>query len=411
MTPLDEALREILGSFAALPDHEEVSLAEALGRVLARPLLATVDQPAADTSAMDGWAVRFGSADERWGVAPGESRAGGPPPAPLEPGMALRIFTGAVLPEGADTVVLQEDTARDGDAVHFTDPPQLGRHVRARASDVAVGDRLLDVGQTIHPGAIALLASQGRARVSVVRRPRVAIIPTGDELKAPGEANAPGAIVDSNGPMLEALVREAGALPDRRPAVGDDLEALSVAFRAALAEADLLLTTGGVSVGDHDHVKAALERAGVSLAVWKVAVKPGKPVAFGRDEAGTPVLGLPGNPVSALATFTVFAGPAIRRLLGDPRPSPPRLRARLDAPLRHRPGRTELSRASLRREGSDWVVTPHPNQGSGAVIAIGQSNALVVIPASSTGLDVGASVEVLPLGPLPGEPFDRALDT
>lgn len=411
MTPLDEALAEILGSFGALPDPEEVPLGESLGRVLAREVNASVDQPATDTSAMDGWAVRFGSAEDSWRVAPGESRAGGPSPSPLAPGMALRIFTGAVLPEGADTVVLQEDTERDGDTVRFTDAPRLGRHVRPRASDVAVGDRLLDAGRTLDPGAIALLASQGHSKVSVARRPRVAIIPTGDELKAPGEAVEPGAIVDSNGPMLEALVRQAGAVPDRRPAVGDDLDALTEAFWSALLESDLLLTTGGVSVGDHDHVKAALERAGVTLAVWKVAVKPGKPLAFGRDDSGTPVLGLPGNPVSALATFTVFAAPAIRRLLGDPRPSPTRLRARLDGPIRHRPGRTELSRATLRREGDEWVVTPHRNQGSGALVAIGQSNALVVVPASSTGLEAGAEVEVLPLGSLPGEPYDHPLDT
>lgn len=410
MTPLDEALAEILGSFAALSDHEEVPLAEALGRVLAVGLDARVDQPAADTSAMDGWAVRFGST-EIWRVAPGEARAGGPPVGALGEGMALRIFTGAVLPEGADTVVLQEDTERDGDTLRFSDPPQLGRHVRHRASDVAVGDRLLDAGGTLTPGAIALLASQGHPQVLVTRRPRVAIIPTGDELKAPDEATEPGAIVDSNGPMLEALVRQAGALPDRRPAVGDDPDALARAFAAALADTDLLLTTGGVSVGDHDHVKPALEAAGVSLSVWKVAVKPGKPLAFGRHASGTPVLGLPGNPVSALATFTVFAGPAIRRLLGDPRPAPARVRARLTGPIRHRPGRTELSRATLRREGEEWVVTPHGNQGSGALVAIGQSNALVVVPAESTGLEAGTLVESLPLGALPGEPFDRPLDT
>lgn len=411
MTPLDEALAEILGSFTALPDRERVPLAEALGRVLGADLDALLDQPAADTSAMDGWAIGHGSAEELWRIAEGESRAGGPAPGALARGSALRIFTGAVLPSGADTVVLQEDSERDGDTVRFTESPQRGRHVRQKASDVAVGDRLLDAGRTLTPGAIALIASQGLPRVSVVRRPKVAIIPTGDELAAPGESTGPGAIVDSNGPMLAALVRQAGALPDRRPAVGDDLEALTHAFASALAEADLLLTTGGVSVGDHDHVKAALEGAGVSLSVRKVAVKPGKPLAFGRHGSGTPVLGLPGNPVSALATFTLFAGPAIRRLLGDPQPSPARVRARLAAPIRHRPGRTELSRAWLHREDGEWVATPHRNQGSGAVVALGQSNALVVVPADSTGLAVGAMVETLPLEALRGEPFDRPLDT
>lgn len=412
MKPLDEALAEVLGAFAALPGHEDAPIGEAFGRVLATDIRARIDQPAADTSAMDGWAIRFGTAEgERWRIAPGESRAGGEPPPPLGPGAALRIFTGAVLPQGADTVVLQEDTERDGDHVRFTDPPREGRHVRARASDVAAGDLLLERGITLSPGAVALLASQGMDRIPVSRRPRVAIIPTGDELQAPGATSVPGAIVDSNGPMLEALVRQAGALADRRPAAPDDLEALTAAIAAAITESDLLLTTGGVSVGEHDHVKAAFERAGVSLELWKVAMKPGKPLVFGRHESGTAVLGLPGNPVSALATFTLFAGPAIRRLLGDPRPAPPRLRARLAGSLRHKPGRSELARASLMREGDEWVATPHANQGSGALVAIGQSDALVLIPATSTGLEAGTEVIALPLGPLPGEPHDRPLDT
>jgi len=408
---LDEALAEVLGSFTALPGHQEVPLAEAAGRVLALDLRARVDQPVADTSAMDGWAIRFGSADGRWRVAPGESKAGGALPAPLGAGEALRIFTGALLPEGADTVVLQEDTEREAGHVRFTDPPREGQHVRRRASDVASGEGLLPRGSTLTPGAIALFASQGLARVPVMARPRVAIVPTGDELRAPGESDTPGAIVDSNGPMLEALVQGAGGLPDRRPAAPDDLDALTDAFADAIADSDLLLTTGGVSVGEHDHVKAAFERAGVSLSLWKVAMKPGKPLAFGRHPSGTGVLGLPGNPVSALATFTLFAAPAIRRLLGDPRPGPARLRAELGAALRHKPGRTELARASLRREGDRWVATPHPNQGSGALVAIGQSDALVVIPAASGGLETGAVVETLPLGPLPGEPYDRPLDS
>lgn len=411
MKALDEALAEVLGSFVALPEREVVPIAAACGRVLAQDLDARTDQPAADTSAMDGWAIGFRPGQDEWTIAAGESRAGAPAEAALAPGEALRIFTGALLPEGADTVVLQEDAVVEGGSVRFTEPPQAGRHVRARASDVARGERLLEAGRSLSPGAIALIASQGLPSVTVRRRPRVAIIPTGDELRAPGAEGAQGAIVDSNGPMLEALVREAGALPDRRAAVGDDPGALTAAFRGALAECDLLLTTGGVSVGEHDHVKGSLEAAGVSLSVWKVAVKPGKPLAFGRHESGTPVLGLPGNPVSALATFTLFAGPAIRRLLGDPRPGPARLEATLAAPLRHRPGRTELARASLHRGARGWVVTPHPNQGSGALVAIAQSDALVVVPARSEGIEAGATVTVLPLGPLPGEPFDRPLDT
>ena len=409
MIPLDEALRRIVSAFSPL-DAEAVPLAEALGRTLAAPIRAHRDQPPFDNSAMDGWAIRAAGDDTQRVVAGGESRAGGSLPAPLPPGQALRIFTGAPMPEGADTVVLQEDTERDEGRVRFTETPTAGQHVRRRASDFASGDTLLAAGLPLGPGAIALVASQGVAEVSVHRRPRVAIVPTGDELIPAGSDAPEGTLFDSNGPMLEALVRQAGALPFRRPAVGDDLEALAEAFREALTSADLLLTTGGVSVGDHDHVKEALGRANVALDLWKVAVKPGKPVTFGRTPAGGAVLGLPGNPVSAFVTFTLFARPAVRRMMGDPRPAPPRIRARLLGDLPHRPGRTELARGRVASQEDGWTVEPHPNQGSGSLVSLGAGNGLILVPASSTGLAAGDTVDVLLVDDLPGERLERPLD-
>ena len=411
MKPLDEALVQVLGSFSAL-EAETVPLADALGRFLAEPLVALADQPAFDNSAMDGWALRHGDGDGPRMRAAGESRAGGGLPPPLGAGEAMRIFTGAPMPAGADTVVLQEDTVVDRDRVRFTEPPRAGQHVRQRASDFAAGDRLASPGTAMSPGALALTAGQGLASIAVHRRPRVAIVPCGDELQPLGTTAPPGTIYDSNGPMLEALVRQAGGIPDRRPAVGDELKRLVAGFGRALDDADLLLTTGGVSVGDHDLVKDAFDQLGVSLDLWKVRVKPGKPLAYGRRERdGRPVLGLPGNPASAFVTFTLFARPAIRRLLGDPRPGCARVRARLLDDLRHRPGRTELARARVERLPEGLVVAPHPNQGSGALVALGTTNALVVIPAEADGLAAGDEVDALLLDGLPGEPWDLPMDT
>jgi molybdopterin molybdotransferase len=415
MLPLDEALRRVVAPIEPLADTEDSPLAEALGRTLGAQVRARFDQPAFDNSAMDGWAVRttdISSARSDHPVtlarAPGESRAGGSLPAPLAEGRALRIYTGAPFPPGADAVVIQEDVESSGERLRFAEPARPWQNVRRRGSDFAAGAALLDVGEVIVGGAIALLASQGFASVATRRPPRVAIVPTGDELRPIGSEAEPGAVYDSNGPMLAALVREVGGEPRPYGAVGDDDDALARTLERALTESDLVLTTGGVSVGEHDRVKEVLARLGVRADLWRVALKPGKPLAAGSFTRGgiqVPVLGLPGNPVSAFVTFHLFAASVVRRLLGQPHPLPARLPVIVGAAVRHRPGRAELARVTLARRAGEWIATPHANQGSGAPDAIGQCDALLYVPSESQGLEAGSTGEVWMVRPLPREPL------
>lgn len=347
---------------------------------------------------MDGYAVHAADVATAGEDTPvrlpviGESKAGDSIPAPLSPGTALRIFTGAPMPPAADAVVVQEDTTRENDDVLIRFASESGRHVRATGSDFERGTRLLEAGHLVDPGTIALLASQSLARVSIHRPPRALVLSTGDELRPVGSVLAPGQIANSNGPMLEALVREAGGVAESAH-VPDTLDAATDAMREALQDHHLVLTTGGVSVGDHDVVKAAMDAAGVETHFWKIAIKPGKPVVFGTA-GDTFVLGLPGNPASAFVTFTLFVRPLIRRLLGDPAPYPRTLRGTLGSAVRHRPGRVEYLRARL--DGSRFVL--HPHQGSGALAALAGCQALVEIPADAANLPEGTELRAIRVG-------------
>lgn len=404
MLSLDRAMREVVARFAPT-EVEHVALLEALGRCTSEVVHARFDAPGFDNSAMDGFAVRaqdvVTASEESPVVLPlvAESRAGGPSPAPLPPGHSAPIFTGAPVPEGADAIVVREDAARSGEVVALRFPSPFGHHVRRRGEDLRAGEPIVAAGSTIDGGLVALLASQGHDVVAVHRRPRVAVLTTGDELRdAPsGEA---GTLLDSNGPMLEALIREAGGVPVRLPRVGDALEPLKDAVREGL-RADLLVTTGGVSVGDHDHVRAAFEAVGVTLAFWKVALKPGKPLVFGTRVSGEGergvALGLPGNPVSAFVTFHLFVRPVIRTLLGDACPWPALRRATLATPFAHTMGRTELLRAKVEGSGDDERVHVLPRQGSGALASLGGAEVLAVIPAQVARLEVGEKVWIWPL--------------
>lgn len=400
MLSLDRAMREVVARFAPT-EVERVTLKDALGLCTAEPTHARIDAPGFDNSAMDGFAVRaadvVGASDETPVVLPlvAESRAGGPSPSALPPGHAAPIFTGAPLPPGADAIVVREDASREHGVVSLRFASPAGHHVRRRGEDLRQGDPLVATGTTIDGGVVALLASQGHDRVAVHRRPRVAVLTTGDELRDAATDEA-GTLLDSNGPMLDALIREAGGEPLRLPRVGDALEPLKDALREGL-RADLLVTTGGVSVGDHDHVRAALEGVGIALAFWKVALKPGKPLVFGTREERGAVLGLPGNPVSAFVTFHLFVRPVIRTLLGDAAPWPALRQARLGAPLRHATGRTELLRARLEGSGADERVVVSPRQGSGAIVSLGSAEVLVVMPAEVAALEAGELVWVWPL--------------
>jgi molybdopterin molybdotransferase len=297
------------------------------------------------------------------------------------------------LPRGADAVVMQEDVTRSGDRARFSAAPPPGAHVRKRGEDLARGAVAVAAGTRLRPSHVAMIAAADVAWVAVARRPRVTILSTGDELRSPGTPGRPGTIAECNSLGLAAMARAAGADVVVAPFVPDEPNETAAAFDRALAGSDVVVSIGGVSVGDHDLVRGALERVGVGIEFWKVAIKPGKPLAFGR-RGDAVVLGVPGNPASAMVTFALFGGPLLRAMQGDARPLPRAWSARLAAPLTRRAGgRTELARAVLEAGG---VVRLLANQASGAITTMAQANALAVIPAGTTSLAAGDAVEVFP---------------
>ncbi|MCL2447943.1 MAG: molybdopterin molybdotransferase MoeA [Polyangiaceae bacterium] len=395
MLTVDEARARWLSGVPRLP-AERVPIAASAGRVIATDVAAGLPLPLFDHSAMDGYAIA--SADCT-GPAPfvlrfgGESRAGDPP-APHVRETARRIFTGAPLPAGADAVVMQEHVTREGESIRFVDPPRPGQHVRRAGEDVAGGAIALRAGTRVRPGTIALAAMIGRAEIAVARRPHVTILCTGDELLAPGEPLRPGAIPESNSAALGALAQQAGAVVRVAPIAADDEAVVIRAVRDALDGCDVLVTIGGVSVGDHDVVRPALEAAGVSLDFWKVAIKPGKPIAVGRRD-GVHVLGLPGNPASALVTFVVFGMPLLRALQGDAMPSPLLLPARMATARKRSPDRVEYVRATLAAKGGPLVAVAHDNQASGAATSLAESDGLAVVAPGEDALPAGGAVDFL----------------
>lgn len=402
----EEALARIVALGSPSLPSEAVPVEEADGRVLAEDLVARFDLPGFDYSAMDGYAIRTSDLTDPPIRLPvrGESRTGIVPGA-LAEGAAMRIFTGAPLPSGADAVIMQESVTRDGDAAVLTARPRAGQNVRRRGEDLVAGAIALTKGTRLRPAQLALAAALDHATVAVALRPEVAILATGDELRRPGTDAAPGTIPESNTISLAAMARRAGAIARALPYVRDERGATERAFAAALTEADVVVTIGGVSVGDHDLVRPALEAVGVTLDFWRVAMKPGKPLAVGRlPRAGRRdaiVLGLPGNPAAAMVTFALFGVPLLRAMQGDPSPLPARRRARMTRAHGHDPGRLELVRATL-SHGDDarLLVTTLPNQASGAVTTMAGSEALVLVPASSSGVPAGAEVDVLLLSDL-----------
>lgn len=400
MLSIPEALEQTLARFAPLPP-ERVPLDHALGRFLAVPLAAREDVPGFDNSAMDGYAVVASDVAEATVGSPvvlpvaGESRAGGPSLPVLRPGTAMRIFTGAPLPEGADAIVIQEDTVRTDGGVAVHAPTAPGRHVRRRAEVLASGDLVLEQGARLGAGEIGLCASQGYAFVPVRRRPRVAILSTGDELKELGEPPRAGSLFDSNAHCLAAAVREAGGVPQLTPLGADNLDELTACIQDALTSNDVLLSTGGVSVGEYDLLHEALRRAAVEELFWKVRVKPGKPIRFGM--AGrTPVVGLPGNPVSALVTFELFVRPGLRRMLGDPRPFRPLIDVELADAMTAPSDRTELVRVRLEPSaGARPRAVKHADQGSAALTSLVGLDALLVLPEGAGVLPAGTTARAI----------------
>ncbi|MBX3261257.1 MAG: molybdopterin molybdotransferase MoeA [Labilithrix sp.] len=415
MLRFEEALARVLALGAPVLPIERVAIEELDGRVLAEDLVARADLPGFDYSAMDGYAVR---ARDLQGELPlrlpvrGESRTGAVPDA-LEPGAAMRIFTGGALPAGADAVVMQENVTRDGDFAVLTALPRPGQGVRKRGADLAAGAIAIARGTRLGPAHLAVAAALDDADAPVTRRPEVAILATGDEPRRPGTDAVPGTIPESNTVVLRAMARRAGARARALPFVRDERAATERAFAAALAAADVVVTVGGVSVGDHDLVRPALEAVGVALDFWRVAMKPGKPLVVGRfarsGRRDAIVLGLPGNPASAAVTFALFGVPLLRAMQGDLRPFPARRRARMTRAHAHDPGRLELARATVTYgEDSQLGVTTLGNQASGAVTTMAQSDALVFIPAESNGVPAGAEVDVLLWSDLSGGSEARA---
>ncbi len=384
MLSLEEARAMILAEVPAL-ETETVPLDAALGRVLAVDVHAASPLPPFDYSAMDGYAVCAGDGALTMPVI-GESRAGGPLPTPLARGAAARILTGAPIPARADAVIPQEDVTREGDTITVSALPQPGKHIRRAGEDLQTGALALARGTRLTPAQLALVATVDHASVPVARAPRVTILSTGDELRAPGEPARPGSIVDGNSFMLTALAANVGARATRIH-VRDDLAATRAAIRAAL-DSDLILTVGGVSVGDHDHVRDALTAEGVAIDFWRVAIKPGKPLAFGRHGRAR-VLGLPGNPAAAFVTFLLFAAPLLRAMQGETRTAP-RVRAALTRARRGTESRTELARARL--DGA--TVDVFDNQASGAVTSIAWCDALAVLPPHTPAFAAGDLVDV-----------------
>ncbi len=400
MLSVDEALARVMATLR-LSGEEVVSLDHALGRVLAHNLDSPVDVPPWRSSAMDGYAVQAADTSDdgvqlRLNEVVG---AGGWPSVALSPGTATAVMTGAPLPEGADAVVVIEDSdgSMEGEVgLRLATSP--GRYVRARGSDVVAGSRVIDAGTTLSPADVGLLGSLGMPEVAVRVAPRVAILTTGDELVRPGSPLAPGQICSTNHLTLAGLVRQAGGDPVDHGNVGDDLDSLLAALEPCL-EADLVLTTGGVSVGIYDHMKEALAELGVRSDFWKVRMKPGKPLAFGVSAQGSVVFGLPGNPVSCMVNFLQFVRPWIRSSLGDPTPFLPVVNAVAAETIQGRPGRARLERVILAYTPEGFEVRSTGNQSSGVLTSMSRAHGLLIIPADERGPEPGDRVRVQLLDP------------
>ncbi len=374
---------------------ETVALDAALGRVAAQDACSAVDLPPFDRSAMDGYAVRASdTAPPRALVLTGELAAGDVAADALVPGTALGITTGAALPAGADAILRVEDARVEHGSVTPAGPLAAGLHVRYRGEDVARGDVLASGGTALGVHHLTALASAGVGAVAVHRRPVVHVLATGTELLELGAAPAPGRIHESNRLTLRLLAERAGAAVVVHPVVPDDADATAAAVEAALA-GDVLTVSGGVSVGPHDHVKPALQARGVHEVFWRVRLKPGKPLWFGR-RGTTLVFGLPGNPLSTVACFLLFVGPALRRMQGEAGAAPGWVPARLAVPARPADGRTTLLTARL-AHGADGVLeaTPTAGQGSHLTGALAASDGFVAIPHDAGELPAGARVDAL----------------
>jgi molybdopterin molybdotransferase len=397
------ALARIDERVAAAVETETVPLATAAGRVLARDLVAPIDLPPYPNSAVDGYAIAHADlASGRDTLLPigGRAAAGHPLGRPLRHGEAIRIFTGAPLPEGADTVMMQEDCVAEAGAVRLRPGIRKGANRRLAGEDVARGAIAVAAGRRLGPADLGLAAALGHGTLTVFRRLRVALLSTGDEVREPGRPLSPGTIYDANRFILAALlsglgcaVSDLGIRPDRAAALADTLAAARVGH-------DLIITSGGISTGEEDHVRAAIERQG-RLDFWRLAIKPGRPVALGQV-GGVPLIGLPGNPVAVVVTFAVLARPLILKLAGAVATAPRHYPVRAGFSYRKKPGRREYLRTRLERDGDAAVAVKFERDGAGIISSIVQSDGLVVLDEATSDLAAGSIVDFLPFAEVIG---------
>jgi len=377
--------------------HERVAIRAALGRVLAEPVISTMNVPPYANSAMDGYAVRgsdLPQTDTKSLNVIGSSFAGEPFTGEVKQGECVRIMTGAKMPSGTDSVVMQEHTQRDGDNVTIGTGHCTGQNVRHPGEDMSIGSEVLKPGQPVGAAEIGLMASLGIAEVTVTRRLRIAFFSTGDELRGVGESLAEGQIYDSNRYTLYGMLQQPAVELIDMGVIRDDQQTIEQAFIDAASIADVVITSGGVSVGEADFVKLTLDKLG-KVDFWRIAMKPGKPLAFGKINDAI-FFGLPGNPVSVMATFYLFALPAIRHMLGQPYQQPIVYRAVTQSRLKKTPGRTDFQRGVLHHDNGKLMVDGTGMQASHILSGMSRANCFIVLPLESGPVEAGSEVDVMP---------------
>ena len=395
LMPVDDALKKLLNDATPSQRTEIIPLAQGLNRVLAQQPISKVDVPPQDNSSMDGYAVAVASLndDEPTTLSVSARIAAGDDPAPLKPGTLVRIFTGANIPEGADAVIMQEQVEVEGTQVTLPANVKLHQNIRPKGQDISAQELLYPKGRKLQPADMGVLASGGISEICVFKVLKVAVLSTGDELQEPGEEPVAGKIFNSNRAMLNALIVQLGMQVVDIGRVADTLEDTIAALKKAAEQADLIISTGGVSVGEEDHIKAAVNALG-QLNMWRIKLKPGKPLAYGRV-ADTPIFGLPGNPASALITFSLFARPYLLKLQGGTPVSP--LKFKVLANFEHLKAGTREE--YLRGVFTAGEVVPFKNQSSGMLSSASRANGLIVIPVGQV-VTLGDSVDFIPFSEL-----------